>query len=137
MYSFLGNKLIEEYGSLNDAFENFVMDEELIEELDLPKKQKETLIKIISEKIRPPEVEVQAVIELKSTKSAGIKDIKEILLKLQKGNITITYISAPKYRISIKTSDYKTAEGILNQLKEDSEKMAKEKQIQFNFNRIK
>ena len=137
MYKFLGFKLIEDYGSLNNAFENFSLDEELVEKLKLPKKASEILLKTVTEKIKPPQVEVQAKLELKSLSSNGVEDIKYVLLKLQKGNIKITYVSAPKYKISIIASDYKTAEGILSQLEEDSKELAKEKNLTVNFERTK
>lgn len=137
MYKLIGLNLIEEYGSMNSAFENFILDEELLDEFKLPKKTKEIFLKTITEKIKPPEVVVQGTLELKSTKPSGVNDIKDVLSKLQKGNIKITYISAPKYRVSVKASDYKTAEGILNQLEEDAVSSIKEMGGSGEFKRIK
>ena len=39
MYKELGHKLIEDYGSINNAFENFALDDELIDDLKLPRKK--------------------------------------------------------------------------------------------------
>ena len=51
--------------------------------------------------------------------SDGVEVIKNILLKAQKGDIKITYLGAPKYKISVKASDYKTAEGIIKNAQEE------------------
>ena len=62
---------------------------------------------------------------------------KKLLIKLQKGDIKISYVSAPKYKLTIKASDYKTAEGLLEQLNKDAKKMAEEKDIKISFERLK
>jgi len=137
MYKEVGYKLIEEYGSLNTSFENFSLDLELINNLKLTKKFSETLRRVIEEKIKSPEVKVKETIEITSDKPNGIEIIRKILTKLQKGEIKISYIGSPKYKVSIKASDYKTAEGLIQQLNEDAEKMAEEQGVVVNFSREK
>ena len=78
------------------------------------------LMQIISEKIKPKKVEVRGTLNLVLESPDGSEKIKKILTKLQKGEIKIRYISAPKYRVSIVASDYKTAEGLLKQVQEDA-----------------
>jgi len=119
MYEELGFQIIEKYGSLYEGFQRFVLDDELIEDLKLDKETKETFTKIIKDKIKPPEVEISGIFKITSEAPNGIEIIKEILTKAQKGDIKITYISAPKYRITVKASDYKTAEGILKNIQEE------------------
>jgi translation initiation factor 2 subunit 1 len=137
MYKELGFPLIEEYGAINIAFENFSLDPELIDKLKLPKKFSELLKKTIEEKIKSPEVEIKEIIEITSDKPNGIEIIRKILTKLQKGEIKISYIGSPKYKISIKASDYKTAEGLIQQLNEDAEKIAEEQGAIINISREK
>lgn len=120
MYSEVGYLLKEEYGSLNKAFDRFVMEPEEIKELNLSPKLEECLIKTVLEKIKPKEAKVKGIIELSLETPDGINIIKETLSKLQKGKIEISYISAPKYKIKVVASDYKTAEGILKQVQEDA-----------------
>jgi translation initiation factor 2 subunit 1 len=136
-YKDIGFKLIEEYGTLTAAFENFSLDSDSLTKLNLPKKITELVKKIIQQKIKRPEVEVREIIELTSGKPDGIEIIKKILIKLQKGDIKISYVSAPKYKLAIKASDYKTAEGILEQLNKDAKKMAEEKEVEISFERLK
>ena len=137
MYKELGYTLIEKYGSINASFENFSLDPSQIDELKLTKKLSEFLKKTVEEKIKSPEVEIKEIIEITTDKPNGIDIIKKILAKLQKGDIKISYIGSPKYKISIKASDYKTAEGLIQQLNEDAEKMAEEEEITITFSREK
>jgi len=119
MYVEAGFKLIETYGSLYDAFQRFVLDDESIKELKLDKKLEELLLKIVKDKIKPPEVEIKGILNLICENSDGVEVIKKVLTKAQKGDIKITYMGAPKYKISVKASDYKTAEGILKNAQEE------------------
>ena len=130
-------KLIEDYGSLSEAFESLSLDIELLDKLKLTKKLSESLKKIIQDKIKIPEVEVKEIAEITSEHPDGIAIIKKTLSKLQKGDIKISYVGAPKYKISVKASDYKTAEGILLQLNSDAEKMINENEGHISFSRIK
>jgi len=118
MYEFLGDRLIEEYESLNNAFQNFAIDNSLIEELKLPKKTEELLTETINEKIKIPEVDIIATITIQSNAPNGVEIIKDILSKIGTENTKITYISAPKYRLTLKAPDYKSAESELKTLKE-------------------
>jgi translation initiation factor 2 subunit 1 len=109
----------------------------LIDDLKITKKLKDVLKKTVEEKIKSPEVEVKEIMKITSEKSEGIDIIKNILTKLQKGDIKINYIGSPKYKISVKASDYKTAEGVLEQLNQDAEQMAEEKGATVSFSRLK
>ncbi len=120
MYKEAGYTLKEEYGTLNKSFERFVMEPEEIKEMKFSPKVEETLIRIVLEKIQPKKAEVGGILNLTLENENGIEIIKKVLTNLQKGEITITYLSAPKYKINVIASDYKTAEGILQQVKEDA-----------------
>jgi translation initiation factor 2 subunit 1 len=120
MYKEVGYALRETYGSLNKAFERLVLEPEDIKELNLQKKLEQELINTVLEKIKPKKVEIKGILNLELPSSNGATIIKKILTKLQRGEIIITYISAPKYKINVQASDYKTAEGLVNQLQEDA-----------------
>lgn len=120
MYNEVGYQFIEKFGSLSSAFYNIALDEEHIKKFKLPKKLESKLLETVKEKIKFPEIGVKGLLELSSEKPNGIEIIKNILLKIQKGKIRLTYISAPKYKIEVLASDYKTAEGLLKQAQEDA-----------------
>lgn len=117
MYTLCGDKIIEKYGSLYAGFQDiFIKGETVLNELGIPKEISKSLIEIIKQKIRPPEVEVTAALELRSYASNGIDIIKSTLTGVvnkfeDKGyKMKLRYISAPRYELVINASDYKTAE---------------------------
>ena len=118
IYVEVGFKLIETYGGIYDAFQRFVLDEELIKDLKLEKGTEKLILEIVKDKIKAPEVEIKGSLKLISEEKNGVEIIKKILINAQKGDIKISYISAPNYSISVKASDYKTAEGILKNAQE-------------------
>jgi len=97
------------------------------------------VIEDISSKIKLPSVEIRGILELTNNKSNGIEIIKKILLDVIKDNadskIEISYIGAPKYRVSIIAQEFKTAEKIIKPILEKIEKDVKKQNGTFNFTR--
>lgn len=114
----VGESLIKNFGSLNRGLSEIVEDNSKIKLLKLNKQYETTLLQTINEKIKKQEVSISATIELSSKASDGIKRIKKVLKSISQENISINYISAPKYKVLIKSGDYKTAESQLNVIKE-------------------
>lgn len=66
-----------------------------------------------SKKIQLPLVVVRGIISISSTKPNGIEIIKEVLSDAEKSKnatISIMYIGAPKYRITVEAENFKIAE---------------------------
>jgi len=124
-YKKIGYKVINEYESLYSGFQNFVLEPELISSLELDKKEEKIVLEIIQDKIKPPEVTISAFITIQNKNSNGIEIIKETLLKLKDNNLEIQYISAPKYKLTIKAPDYKTAESTFRDIQEKFEELIK------------
>ena len=86
-----------------------------------------------------PAVEIRGILELSNNKSDGVEVIRKILLDIIKENrdskIEISYIGAPKYRLSIIAQDFKTAEKILKPIIEKIEKDTKKQGGEFKFSR--
>ena len=93
----------------------------------------------ISKKIKLPSVEIRGMLELSNNKSDGIEIIRKILLDaINESNnekIEITYIGAPKYRLSIVSQDFKTAEKALKPILEKIEKTTLKQNGTFKFSR--
>ncbi len=136
MFKLIGSKLIEEYGSLYNAFQQFTKDPDLIKKYKLEKKTEETLSKIIQEKVKLPEVTIESILLIQNNSPDGIEIIKNLLIKIQKGTIKITYIAAPRYKISITASDYKTAESLLKNIEETVTKESQKDKSIASFQRI-
>lgn len=120
------NKIVEEYGGLIDAFEESVENgEKILLKIGLSPKWTKALYGEIKSRIKPEEVKVKAIIELKSFNPDGIGDIKNALLSINKikkkrGTTFRVYtIGAPKYCIETSAKDYPEAEGALKKAEEE------------------
>lgn len=124
VYSDFGNRICEEYGSMNNFFQEVVKEETTLKEADIPQKYIDVLEGTIKEKIKPITVEVHANLILQSFAPNGVELIKEALKKItdlakQKNyNIELSYISAPRYSIKLTSEDYKKAEKAMSELTE-------------------
>ncbi len=133
MYKEIGQKIIDQYGSLREGFENISIDNSLIKELSFNKKIEEFLLKHINEKIKPPQVTLNGTLTIQSTSSNGIEIIKNVLNKISDANTKILYLSAPRYRISLTAPDYKIAEAKLKEMREKANSLAKENNCTIDF----
>jgi translation initiation factor 2 subunit 1 len=92
-----------------------------------------------SKKIQIPQIEIRGILELSSRKPNGIEIIKSILTTAEEGTknnpskINIIYIGAPKYRISIRSENFKIAEKAMAHAIEKIEKGMIKSQGTFNF----
>tara|TARA_Y100000310_G_C20673903_1_gene811767 strand:- start:324 stop:1118 length:795 start_codon:yes stop_codon:yes gene_type:complete len=134
MYKKVGLKLIDHFGLLGVAFNEIASSgAEAIEELKLPAKESEVLVRIVQDKIKPQEVSVTCTAVIQSLEEDGVEDIKQSLLsgeaiaKKQDYKINIIYVSAPKYKIEIFSNEYKAAELALDKVTEAISKEAKKR----------
>lgn len=119
MYKRAGYKIIEEYGSLNDFFQEIVANgEKVMNNLDIDSKIAKALYKHIIEKIKLPEFKIERTLNIMSREGDAIDKIKSTLLTVLDKNIKLLYISAPKYKISVIEKDYKKAEDKLRKITE-------------------
>ncbi len=107
-----------------------------VKDLKLSKKTA-TVIEEICSKIKLPSVEIRGIMEITSNKSDGVEIIKKTLLDSMKkdSTIDITYLGAPKYRLSVKAEDFKTAEKSLKPIIEEIQKNIEKKNGVFKFTR--
>jgi translation initiation factor 2 subunit 1 len=107
-----------------------------VKELNLNKKTVSAIEEICS-KIKLPSVEIRGIMEITNNKSDGVEIIKKTLLDATKKDsiIDITYLGAPKYRLSIKSEDFKTAEKSLKPIIEEIQKNIEKKGGSFKFTR--
>lgn len=122
IYKKAGNKLIEEYETLNLAFQSLIEGETEFKELNIPAKELKALTETVKEKIKPIKVEVKKRINLRSYAENGIEIIKETLDVTQKTakknnhDIKIEYLGAPMYRIKLIGPDYKSTEKAMDEI---------------------
>jgi len=135
IYEEIGFKLIEEFETLYNGLQSIALDPKLIEPFKTNKKIKDALISLVQERIKPQEIEIRATLTLKSIASNGIEVIKDILKKIKNDNTSISYISAPTYRVIVKAPDYKKGEEIIKNIEETFLKLIKAPNISGEFKR--
>ena len=135
----LEDKLLSKYKSVYDAMiEIGTKNISVIDDLEISEKIKKT-IDDLSKKIKLPTVEIRGILEITNNKSNGIEIIRKILLdaikESQNEKIEMSYLGAPKYRLSIIAQDFKTAEKILKPILEKIEKNKVKQSGTFKFSR--
>lgn len=131
--------LYSKYDSIYDAFIDIARNGiSVISELKLSKKTISTLEEI-SSKMKLPSVEIRGILEISNKMSDGVEIIKNALLNVMKDekgkNIQITYLGAPKYRLSVKAQDFKSAERIMKPVLEEIQQSIEKKKGTFKFTR--
>ena len=133
----LEDKFYTKFDSVYDGFMEIARNGiNIITDLKLTKKIT-TAIEEICSKIKLPSVQIRGIMEITSDKSDGVEIIKKTLLDIIKKDSTmdITYLGAPKYRISITSEDFKSAEKSLKPIIEEIQKNIEKKKGLFKFTR--
>jgi translation initiation factor 2 subunit 1 len=110
----------QEYGDIYSALEEANRHgSQALTKIGVPLDIADPLAVLAQERIRPPLVEIQGVLELSNTKPDGVNVIKTALRKASKisipptAQIHIYTIAPPRYRLKVEAEDYKKAEAIL------------------------
>ncbi len=100
-------KLQEEFGDLYKAFEEINKSPALLSELNIPEKWHEAVSKILKKTFIEKEFEIKAELQMTCYEDDGVERIKKLLQNIEKNGISVFYISAPKYRLELKTKNPK------------------------------
>lgn len=133
----LEDDIYSKYDSVYDVFIEIGRNGiDSIKELKISKKTA-TVIEEICSKIKLPSVEIRGIMEITSNKSNGVEIIKKTLLDIIKKDSTIgiTYLGAPKYRLSITSEDFKSAEKTLKPIIAEIQSSIEKKKGIFGFTR--
>ena len=133
----LEDTIYSKFDSVYDAFISIGRNGiDSVKDLKLGKKTA-TVIEDICSKIKLPSVEIRGIMEITNSKPDGIEIIKQTLLDTIKKNSTIdiTYLGAPKYRLSLTSEDFKSAEKQLRPIIEEIETNIQKKKGSFKFTR--
>ena len=132
------DKFLSKYNSVYDAMLNIAIKGSAeIEDLKLQKKVMTTIEDICS-KMKLPSVELRGILEISNNQSNGVELIKKTLKdaeNVEAAKIEITYLGAPKYRLSLVSQDFKTAEKSLKPILEKIEKSVKKQNGVYVFTR--
>ena len=133
----LEDSIYSKFDSVYDAFIEIGRNGiESVKELKLAKKTAVAIEEICS-KIKLPSVEIRGIMEITSGRTDGVEIIKKILLdELKKDStIDITYLGAPKYRLSITSDNFKSAEKLLKPIIAEIQTNIEKKKGSFKFTR--
>lgn len=135
-------KILEEYPSLYTMIDSLLEKGiSVLTKLSLPEDFAQKVYEVAKEKLVPPPVVVNEIIQLSSSTSNGLDVVKQILgsiTKMEREDIktSIKYVSAPNYRLSITAPNYKIAEQCLKQANEIVQKEAKHHKSVISLKRI-
>ena len=133
----LEDKIFSKYDAVYDGIVDVARNGiKVFVDLKLPKKTLD-VIEAVSTKIKLPSVEIRGILELTDHSSNGVENIRNSLQGFEKTNqsVEILYIGAPKYRISVTASYFKSAEKTLKPVLEDIEKNIGKNKGSFKFTR--
>ena len=134
----LEDQFLSKYDSVYDAMLNVaIKGTGEINDLKLQKKVLTTIEDICS-KMKLPSVELRGILEISNNQSNGVELIQKTLSdaeNVEDAKIEITYLGAPRYRLSLVAQDFKTAEKSLKPILEKIEKNVKKQNGIYNFTR--
>ncbi len=116
-------KLTDAYGSLYDAFVEVVkVGKKALVALGIKPEYADAIQEVAVANVKPPSVQITGYVELTCPLPAGVEIIKEALKTAEEkqriktsDKVECFYIGAPRYKICVTASDYKTAESILSE----------------------
>jgi len=123
-YKEVGFKLQEEFGSLFEAFKTSLDQKgrELLLKKGIPQKWIDAISAVAEKAMEAKEMELKARLELTSYAPNGVEQVKNILAEIEKKGIDVKYVSAPKYSLSLKTKNAKSAERVIKEAAESAVK---------------
>ncbi len=123
LYNEISEKVMKNYASLHEFFEEASKDENALESLVLDKKHLKIIDETIKQRIKPVEVEIVGKLKITTFAPDGIDIIKESLKKAEeaaKNEIRINYLGSGLYRFMVKAPDYKKAEKLMKNATESA-----------------
>ena len=135
-YHQIADPILKKYEYVHSAFYDVVEKKATLEELGVPKDIAKEFESVVLEKIHPKVVSVEGTIKIEIYSEDGVEVVKKIMAKHEDERTTLLYEGGGKYRISIKSKDYKKAEKLLKEKIEAMEKETEQIKGKFEFNRI-
>ena len=117
-YTSVAGELLAAFGTMYDGFEQAAIHgSEALDETELSDTEITKIVETARENVSVPYVNVTGYVDLESPDTDGVDDIKTAL-QAAGGNgevpdeveLSVAYVGAPEYRITVKAPDYKTAE---------------------------
>jgi translation initiation factor 2 subunit 1 len=110
-YNEVGYRLMDNFGDIYGAFETASEEGEsvLIDE-GFDEEWAKTIVDIAKKNITPPEVHITGYVDIQTFDPNGVDIIRTALEAAEKEDVEVQCVGAPRYRITVKSSDYIQAE---------------------------
>ena len=119
-YDEVGYELMDIFGDIYGAFESSAEEgAETLTEEGISQEWADAITEVAVKNIQPPEVHISGYVDIKNYNPDGVEVIKKALMAAEAENIEVQCVGAPRYRITVTSTDYLVAE---KQLKEAAEK---------------
>ena len=133
------DKVENQFGTVYSGLEELIRDrDETFDKLGIPKKVVTELANISKSKISIPMVNVTGIIQVTTQDPDGINLIKssmsQVLSNKAGKKVEISYLGSPKYKITVYSEDYKSAEKMLSSALEKIKKSIGKKAV-FSFSK--
>lgn len=135
MYKEVGYKILDNYGSLTEAFQDIINNNLSLTKLGIKENIADKIESAVKEKMMPTSVFISGIFKVSTRENNGIEIIKKILNNLVDKGVNVTYLGAPKYKLSVEDSDYKKAENKMKEAVNSSIELAKKLKAEVDFNR--
>ncbi len=107
--------------------------EDALKKLDLPKALKAKIVEIAQKSIKKPVVEVHAIVTLVCFNPEGIASLRGAL-KVD-DDVSVHYLGAPRYKVSLTAPDYKSGEKRLLAVLEHIKTYSQKNNCDFKYDR--
>jgi len=109
IYKSIAEIILEKYDSIYLAFEDASSGRTTLEEIGVKPEIAKPLMEVISQRIKPSEVEIGGELKIGSYEPNGVETLKEAVKKAGK-KAEISYTGAGTYSVRVKSLEYKDAE---------------------------
>lgn len=137
VYPLIAEVISRSYESVYAAFEDVVENDISLETLGLDKTIADSIEKLVRERIKPKQVEIEGELKLESYEEDGVTLINNLMKKLVKVSdlLSVQFLGAGRFKVHVVAPDYKDAEAALAKFSKVVEAGLKGSQTEFNFTR--
>ncbi|MFA5142230.1 MAG: translation initiation factor IF-2 subunit alpha [Candidatus Woesearchaeota archaeon] len=118
-YTKIVSGISKKYTELHTFFQDLVNGHTSFDKFEIDTKLAEALEKVVRERIKPPKVEIKGELTLKSYAPDGVEIVRSALekaLKKDPEHVSIKYLGGGRYSLNVTSSDYKTAEKLVESI---------------------
>lgn len=138
LYFDIYNHIKEDYDTVYSAFNDIVEGDLTIDDLGIDQTVSKKLLEVITQRIKPQEVEIKGELRLETYDPNGVEIVKQALMEANDVSeyVTVSYSGGGIYKITVNTKEYKEAEEILKKSYETAIKIVEESKGTGSFIRL-